>query len=83
MKWQQVTVRMAGIWLMEDGAPIIQHHRIRVIESPDARKRSEVVVKGTVLLHEQYYMFDVLEGTTARGCGFQCFSQMGRNKGGH
>ena len=50
-----------------------QCHRAGVAEAPDTLQRPEVMIEGTVLLHEDDDVFDVLDGSAAArrgdGCG--------------
>lgn len=48
-------------WLREDGLVVRVHLHVRVLETTDTGHRSEVVVEGTVFLHEEHDMLDVLQ----------------------
>ena len=48
-------------WLREDGLVVRVHLHVRVLETTDTGHRTEVVVEGTVFLHKEHNVLDVLQ----------------------
>jgi hypothetical protein len=59
MEWQYI---VTAIRLKPHGIAPGEHGRARVSETPDAPQRTEVVIEGSVLLHQDDDVFDILDG---------------------
>src|ERR1051326_8736798 len=57
---------ICALGLMHYAVPVSQHQRVEIIETADALKRSKVVVKRMILLHQNDDMLHILDGPRRR-----------------
>jgi hypothetical protein len=62
-------VWMLSIRLVEDRFAIRQNQRIRIVESANSSHCPEVMIEGTVLLHEDDNVLDILQSLALRRFG--------------
>jgi hypothetical protein len=65
---------------VQDVAARTQRQQGRVAESPYAAHRSEVVVEGSVLLHQNHDVLDLVERSVALGCGNRRHRVLGHDR---
>ena len=80
MKWQQVTIRIFGVRLIERGAAGGERDRGRVAEAADSGERAEIMIEGAIFLHQQNYVLDVGERTAVRRALRQHAAHVGRHQ---
>jgi hypothetical protein len=68
MERQHDLIRRSLPRLEPHGPAVRPQHRVAVVVAAHAAEMAEIVVEGTVLLHEDDDMADVLDRAAAAGC---------------
>jgi hypothetical protein len=56
---QIIAIRAVLVRLMENGAPVVEAQRVRIVESAHTGHGAELVIERAILLHQQHDVLDV------------------------